>query len=37
MSLLCTAQALGVTYSTASGPLRALEDVHLELMSGEIV
>jgi peptide/nickel transport system ATP-binding protein len=37
MSLLCAAQGLGVTYSTENGPLRALEAVHLELYSGEIV
>jgi peptide/nickel transport system ATP-binding protein len=37
MSLLCSAHGLGVTYSTRNGPLRALEDVDLELDSGEIV
>ncbi|MGD0577942.1 MAG: ATP-binding cassette domain-containing protein [Bryobacteraceae bacterium] len=37
MSLLCAAHGLGVTYSTEKGPLRALEDVRLDLYSGEII
>ncbi|MGO9242449.1 MAG: dipeptide/oligopeptide/nickel ABC transporter ATP-binding protein [Bryobacteraceae bacterium] len=37
MSLVCAAHGLGVTYSTAKGPLCALQDVDLDLNSGEII
>ncbi len=37
MSLVCAAHGLGVTYSTAKGPLCALQDVDLDLNAGEII
>lgn len=36
MSPICEASGLGVTYSTESGPVRALVDIDLSLFPGEI-